>query len=366
MAMMNSSSALTLFCCFTIFLQFLSVNSRDSPPLAPALYVFGDSLFDCGNNNLLPTLAKANYLPYGMNFPKGVTGRFTDGRTVPDFIAEYLRLPYSPPSISVRTSVPLTGLNYASGVCGILPETGSLFGKCLNLDDQIELFRLTVELKLVTSFGSKKELSEYLSKSIFIFSIGNNDYINNYLLPLLYDSSKRYTPQQFAQLLVGRLSQGLKNLYILGARKMIVFELGPIGCMPWITRRSKKGQGKCDEEANSLVSHFNNDLGSMLKGLTSTLSGSTFVLGHVNWLGYDAIKNPSNYGLRDTSTSCCNSWLNGTATCIPFGKPCANTNEHFFWDGFHLTEAVSSLVANACINGSSVCLPMNMEGLLKI
>lgn len=84
--MMNSSSALTLFCCFTIFLQFLSVNSRDSPPLAPALYVFGDSLFDSGNNNLLPTLAKANYLPYGMNFPKGVTGRFTDGRTVPDFI----------------------------------------------------------------------------------------------------------------------------------------------------------------------------------------------------------------------------------------------------------------------------------------
>ena len=41
--------------------------------------------------------------------------------------AEYLGLPYAPPSISIRSLVPLTGLNYASGVCGILPETGSLF-----------------------------------------------------------------------------------------------------------------------------------------------------------------------------------------------------------------------------------------------
>lgn len=83
-------------------------------------------------------------------------------------------------------------------------------GKCLNLDDQIKLFQKTVEQQLATHFASKKELSEYLSKSIFMFSIGNNDYINNYLLTLVYDSSKRYTPQQFSQLLVGRLSEALK------------------------------------------------------------------------------------------------------------------------------------------------------------
>lgn len=41
--------------------------------------------------------------------------------------AEYLGLPYSPPSIKFTTSLPLTGLNYASGICGILPETGRLF-----------------------------------------------------------------------------------------------------------------------------------------------------------------------------------------------------------------------------------------------
>ena len=73
----------TIFFLF-IFLYFLSLIC--SLPLAPALYVFGDSLLDSGNNNMLPTFAKANFFPYGANFVNGSTGRFTNGRTVADFI----------------------------------------------------------------------------------------------------------------------------------------------------------------------------------------------------------------------------------------------------------------------------------------
>lgn len=75
---------MTLIFFFVFYHFFISLVS--GKPLAPALYVFGDSLFDSGNNNLLPTFAKADFLPYGVNFVRGVTGRFTDGRTVPDFI----------------------------------------------------------------------------------------------------------------------------------------------------------------------------------------------------------------------------------------------------------------------------------------
>ncbi|KAK6928042.1 GDSL lipase/esterase, partial [Dillenia turbinata] len=53
---------------------------------APALYLFGDSLLDGGNNNHLPTIAKVNYPPYGNNFPQGITGRFTNGKTIGDFV----------------------------------------------------------------------------------------------------------------------------------------------------------------------------------------------------------------------------------------------------------------------------------------
>lgn len=87
---MKLSSISSLILLFMMsFANFDSVLVEGSP-IAPALYVFGDSLFDSGNNNFLPTLARANFLPYGVNFAKGVTGRFTNGRTVADFIGTYI------------------------------------------------------------------------------------------------------------------------------------------------------------------------------------------------------------------------------------------------------------------------------------
>lgn len=53
---------------------------------APCYFVFGDSVFDNGNNNALNTKAKVNYLPYGIDFPQGPTGRFSNGRNIPDVI----------------------------------------------------------------------------------------------------------------------------------------------------------------------------------------------------------------------------------------------------------------------------------------
>jgi len=53
----------------------------------PCVFIFGDSLSDSGNNNNLPTSAKCNYKPYGIDFPMGPTGRFTNGRTAIDIIS---------------------------------------------------------------------------------------------------------------------------------------------------------------------------------------------------------------------------------------------------------------------------------------
>ena len=50
----------------------------------PAIFVFGDSLVDVGNNNFLRSVARANYYPYGIDFLSGPTGRFSNGRTVID------------------------------------------------------------------------------------------------------------------------------------------------------------------------------------------------------------------------------------------------------------------------------------------
>jgi phospholipase/lecithinase/hemolysin len=68
-------------------MQHFCVNGQTSQ--APCLFVFGDSLSDNGNNNNILTNAKANYVPYGVDFPNGVTGRFTNGPTTIDYIGKY-------------------------------------------------------------------------------------------------------------------------------------------------------------------------------------------------------------------------------------------------------------------------------------
>ncbi|KAL6526307.1 hypothetical protein OROMI_029947 [Orobanche minor] len=339
--------------------------------VAPALYVFGDSIFDNGNNNLLPTVARADFLPYGMSFDKGPTGRFTNGRTLVDFIAEFLGLPYSPPYLSVKRLIAdpgqLTGLNFASGSCGILPKTGSDLGKCLNFDEQVGLFERTVKQELSRHYKNSEELSNYLGKSIFVVSIGSNDYINNYL-DRQHDhgtTNKRYSPQSFATLLIDRLSQQFQRLYHLGARKVIMFEIGPIGCIPAVIRQYKHN-GKCVDEINQLAVIFNDHLALMLQNLTSALQGSYFVLGHAHWLGYHAAISPSEYGLSDSTTACCVTWFNGTSGCIPAlgALACRNPDEHYFFDGYHLTETLYRTIATHCFNGSSVCIPQNIKQLV--
>lgn len=56
----------------------------------PCFFIFGDSLVDNGNNNGILTLARANYRPYGIDFPLGATGRFTNGRTYVDALGKFI------------------------------------------------------------------------------------------------------------------------------------------------------------------------------------------------------------------------------------------------------------------------------------
>lgn len=75
----DMSVALFLVSCLAV-----RACSQQQGPQVPCLFIFGDSLVDNGNNNRMLTLARANYRPYGIDFPLGVTGRFTNGRTYVD------------------------------------------------------------------------------------------------------------------------------------------------------------------------------------------------------------------------------------------------------------------------------------------
>lgn len=71
-----------------ITLHVLLTNAYHTNILVPALYVFGDSSVDAGNNNNLNTPAKANIFPYGIDFNNCSTGRFSNGKTFADIIGK--------------------------------------------------------------------------------------------------------------------------------------------------------------------------------------------------------------------------------------------------------------------------------------
>lgn len=75
----------------------VAISSQQQEPQVPCFFIFGDSLVDNGNNNGILTLARANYRPYGIDFPQGTTGRFTNGRTYVDALGKLIDLILSVP-----------------------------------------------------------------------------------------------------------------------------------------------------------------------------------------------------------------------------------------------------------------------------
>jgi phospholipase/lecithinase/hemolysin len=74
---------------FLFFLGSLAAPCRAEIGRVPAIYVFGDSTADVGNNNYLTgsNVAKANFPHNGVDFPtRRPTGRFSNGYNGIDFL----------------------------------------------------------------------------------------------------------------------------------------------------------------------------------------------------------------------------------------------------------------------------------------
>ncbi|XVF65640.1 hypothetical protein PTKIN_Ptkin09bG0265300 [Pterospermum kingtungense] len=343
-------------------LKYLSL--RENKFDLPALYAFGDSFVDDGNNRVLNN-GGAAYLPYGIDFDGKPTGRATNGRVAVDFIATVAGLPYPPPILGMSETerkTTRTGVNYGSGSSGILPENGRfLHMKVINLLQQVDLFENATVKNLKGSFNSTDSFNQYLSKSIFFIHIGGNDFGLTYEK----DMVKKYSVDKYARLLIKKLSKQLERLYKLGARKFLVCNIAALGCQPF-NINTKNHTGPCAEEVNQHISVYNKLLPSLLKKLESTLSGSKFVHGDIYKVFQDAITSPASYGFKDVSTSCCID-RKGTRinTCAPNVAPCEDRKAVAFFDPFHPSESMHFLWARRFLKDSSVCSPMTLIQLMQ-
>nr|GEU71429.1 GDSL esterase/lipase 1-like [Tanacetum cinerariifolium] len=141
------------------------------------VFVFGDSLFDPGNNNYINTTAafQANFTPYGESYFYPPTGRFSNGRLMPDFIAEYAGLPPLIPAYLEPGNNEFTyGANFASAGAGAL--IGTRAGFVVGLQTQLRYFG-DLEDHYRHNLGDTKA-RQLLSTAVYLFSCGANDYLS--------------------------------------------------------------------------------------------------------------------------------------------------------------------------------------------
>ncbi|GAB4844203.1 hypothetical protein Ancab_037569 [Ancistrocladus abbreviatus] len=331
--------------------------------LVPAMFVFGDSLIDNGNNNNLPSFAKANYFPYGIDFIGGPTGRFSNGYTIVDEIAELLGLPLIPAYSEASGEELLHGVNYASAAAGILDITGRNFVGRIPFSQQVQNFETTLDQ--ITGDLGADDVAQALTRCIFFVGMGSNDYLNNYLLPN-YNTRNQYNSQQYANLLVQEYTKQLTRLYNLGARKFVIAGLGLMGCVPNILAQSPTS--RCSDEVNQLVLPFNSNVKAMVNNLNANLPQAKLIYVDIANMFRDILTRPASYGFSVINRACCGIGRNrGQITCLPFETPCPNRNQYVFWDAFHPSEKVNIIMGRRAFNGNQdVVNPINIQQLADL
>lgn len=330
----------------------------------PCFFIFGDSLADSGNNNNLHTLAKTNYPPYGLDFPNGPTGRFSNGRTVVDVLGQILGFKHfiQPFATAAGTDNIIDGVNYASGSAGILKETGRHLGENVNFVGQLKNHRV-VMAQMGAILGNKELTGQHLSKCFYWVGLGSNDYINNYYSPTKYTSSHTYTPEQFASVLIDEYHRQILTLYKYGARKVALAGIGRVGCTPnSLSLLGTKGSA-CVDDMNNAVQFFNVKLLALVEKLNSDYRDAKFI--YINSYGMGG-GDPTLLGFKNWSSGCCA--VNDVGQCIPSKNPCENRKEYVFWDSFHPTEALNVITANRIYSAQELsdCYPMDVNQLVQI
>ncbi|XP_020204884.1 GDSL esterase/lipase EXL1 [Cajanus cajan] len=306
----------------------------------PAVLVFGDSIMDTGNNNNLVTTARCNFPPNGIDFPGRVpTGRFSNGKVPSDLIVEELGIKEFLPAYldpNLQPEELATGVCFASGGAGYDSLT-SQTASCISLSGQVNLFKEYIG-KLRGVVGEDR--TEFiLANSIFIVVFGSNDISNTYFLSRI--RQLQYDLPAYTDLMLSSASNFLKEIYELGARRIGVFNVPPIGCLPFQRTAAGGKERKVVVNYNNAVQFFNAKLSDQLHSLNHNLPTSRIVYIDVYSPLLDIILNYKKYGYKFGDRGCC-----GTGTievlllCNHLTPLCSNDLEYVFWDSFHPTESV--------------------------
>ncbi|XP_060196180.1 GDSL esterase/lipase At2g24560-like [Lycium barbarum] len=332
--------ALIAFFFFTIFFCNISIITSQAIPKFTSILVFGDSTVDTGNNNHILTIAKGNHPPYGQDYPNHIpTGRFSNGKLVPDILAILLNLkkngvpPYMQPDLP--TNELLTGICFASGGTGYDELTSTISG-AIPMRKQLDYFK--EYLRKIRVLVGEIEAERIVNGALVIVSAGTNDFIFNF-----YDLPKRrlrFSLSKYQDFLLGKVQSFVKELYDLGCRNIIVNGLPPIGCLPIQMTAKSPLLRTCINKENFDAQIYNQKLEHLLLQLQAHLPGSKILYIDSYAFVSDLINNAQEYGFEETKRGCCGSGLvEAGPLCTRLSPVCSDPSQFIFFDSIHPTES---------------------------
>ncbi|KAK9268764.1 hypothetical protein L1049_000526 [Liquidambar formosana] len=328
-----------------LLLQILKINAK-----VPAIFVFGDSSVDAGNNNQISTVLKSNFEPYGRDFFGGQpTGRFSNGRIPPDFIAEAFGVK---PTIPAYMDPEYNIAEFATGVCFASAGTG--YDNATS--DVLSVIPLWKELenykeyqKQLRGFLGDERANWVLSEALYLMSIGTNDFLENYYV--VPGRSSHFSIEEYQHFLEGIAGNFITELYQLGARKISLGGLPPMGCLPLERTTNLFSGSVCVEEYNNVAKDFNKKLQGLVEKLNKELAGIRLVFSNPYDILLEMIEKPSSFGFKYAAVACCATGMfEMSYLCNEFNPlTCTDANEYVFWDSFHPTEKTNAIVADRVV-----------------
>ncbi|XP_042946681.1 GDSL esterase/lipase 2-like isoform X1 [Carya illinoinensis] len=356
------------FCFLVLYATLLTHchGRRCQPEKHVALFVFGDSLFDAGNNNYVNVTAesKANFEPYGMTTFKYPNGRFSDGRIAPDFIAEYAKLPYIAPYLHPGYHLFVNGANFASAGASALGETHQ--GSAIHLKTQLGYFKNLARLfrRKLGDAGARK----LLERAVYLISIGANDYPGS----SISNSSRPSPSQEYVDMVIGNLTFVLSGIYEQGGRKFGFPSVPPILLLP--SRRAGTVASKDEtEKITELIKLHDNTLSRALQELERQLHGFRYSKTTLSTFLSERINSPSKYGFKEGEIACCGTgpyrglWSCGGKRRVKEYEVCGNPREYVFFDSAHPSEKTHQQLAELMWSGPPNLIgPYNLKALFEL
>lgn len=251
---------------------------------------------------------------------------------IKDFIPPYLDSTLSLDELK-------TGVSFASAGSGFDPLTAQLDG-VLTLQRQVDNFKEYI--RRMESYIGKEGAKKLINKAIYLCSAGTNDFMVNYYgLPL---RRQTYTISAYQKFILHNVQLFIQGLVELGARKIVIVGLPPIGCVPAvITLNSDNAltHRGCIQWLCTVAQDYNRMLQTTLADMQQTShAGARLAYIDIYKPLDDIVKNPRQFGFEKVNVGCCGSGLLEVSfACNLESVVCSDDSKYVFWDAIHPTEA---------------------------